>query len=127
MGLHRRRSNAGPRSLRHTKVILIDESAAGHWCPPLDVLQAARSVVKKARLLLKWIKRYGTVPPDQDSPPKELPSQEPERTAEVVRRLLPELRILDRYERRAISRRNNALRKIRSNLSKSILAKGTQF
>jgi len=113
--------------VRHTKVILIDESAAGHWCPPLDVLQAARSVVKKARLLLKWIKRYDTVPPDQDSPPKELPSQEPERTAEVVRRLLPELRILDRYEQRAISRRNNALRKIRSNLRNCILAKRTQF
>jgi hypothetical protein len=112
--------------VRYTKVILIDEMAAGHW-QPLDVLQAVRSVEKQARLLIKWSKRYQTAPPEQDSPLNELPSQEPERTAEAVRRLLPDLRILDRYVRRAISRRNSALRKIQSNLQCAILAKRTQF
>ena len=99
--------------VRHTKVTLIDEMAAGHW-QPLDAVQAARSVEKQARLLIKWSKRYDTAPPEQDSPLKELPSQEPERTAEVVRRLLPDLRILDRYERRAISRARNRLVKRRT-------------
>jgi hypothetical protein len=41
-----------------------------------------------------------------------MPSQEPERTAEAVRRALPELVRLSRYESRAITRRNRANRAI---------------
>jgi hypothetical protein len=41
-----------------------------------------------------------------------LPSEEPERTAEALRRALPELIKLDRYEARAIGRRDNAIRRI---------------
>src|SRR5262245_48969582 len=37
-----------------------------------------------------------------------MPSQEPERSAEAVRRVLPELRKLDRYERRAAAQRDRA-------------------
>jgi hypothetical protein len=39
-----------------------------------------------------------------------MPSQEPERSAEAVRRALPELRKLDRYERRAAAQRDRAVR-----------------
>jgi hypothetical protein len=39
-----------------------------------------------------------------------LPSQEPQRTAEGVRRILPELSRLQRYESRAVSRRDRAIR-----------------
>jgi hypothetical protein len=38
-----------------------------------------------------------------------MPSQEPDRSAEAVRRVLPELRTLDRYERRAAVRRDRAV------------------
>ena len=38
-----------------------------------------------------------------------MPSQEPDRSAEAVRRVLPELRKLDRYERRAAVRRDRAV------------------
>jgi len=38
-----------------------------------------------------------------------MPSQEPDRSAEAVRRVLPELRQLDRYERRAASQRERAV------------------
>jgi hypothetical protein len=38
-----------------------------------------------------------------------MPSQEPHRSAEAVRRVLPELRKLDRYERRAAARRERAV------------------
>ena len=39
-----------------------------------------------------------------------MPSQEPYRSAEAVRRVLPELRKLNRYERRAAMRRDRAVR-----------------
>jgi hypothetical protein len=39
-----------------------------------------------------------------------MPSQEPYRSAEAVRRVLPELRKLNRYERRAAVRRDRAVR-----------------
>jgi hypothetical protein len=41
-----------------------------------------------------------------------IPSQEPQRTAEAVRRALPDLIKLDRYEARAITRRDRAIRAI---------------
>ena len=47
-----------------------------------------------------------------------MPSQEPQRTAEAVRRVLPELIKLNRYESRAVTRRDRAIRTIarRSNI-----------
>ena len=41
-----------------------------------------------------------------------MPSQEPDRSAEAVRRVLPELRQLDRYERRAAAQRERAVRNL---------------
>jgi hypothetical protein len=41
-----------------------------------------------------------------------MPSQEPQRTAEAVRRILPELVKLHRYESRAVVRRDRAIRAI---------------
>jgi hypothetical protein len=43
-----------------------------------------------------------------------MPDKEPERSAEAVRRLLPELLKLERYERRAVTRRDRALREVLS-------------
>jgi hypothetical protein len=44
-----------------------------------------------------------------------MPSSEPERSAEAVRRALPELLKLDRYERRAVARRDRAIRHLIAN------------
>jgi hypothetical protein len=41
-----------------------------------------------------------------------MPSQEPQRTAEAVRRALPDLLKLYRYEARAVTRRDRAIRAI---------------
>ena len=43
---------------------------------------------------------------------KAMPAQEPERSAEAIRRALPELVKLGRYERRAVGRRDRALKQI---------------
>jgi hypothetical protein len=43
--------------------------------------------------------------------PPAMPTTEPERTAEAMRRVLPELLMLDRYERRAAGRHARALRR----------------
>ena len=44
-----------------------------------------------------------------------MPSSEPERSAEAARRALPELLKLDRYERRAVARRDRAIRHLIAN------------
>src|SRR5262245_41493579 len=44
-----------------------------------------------------------------------MPSQEPQRSAEAVRRVLPELRKLDRYERRAAAQRDRAVLNLQHN------------
>ena len=41
-----------------------------------------------------------------------MPSLEPQRSAEAVRRALPQLLTLDRYERRAAARRDKAIDQI---------------
>ena len=41
-----------------------------------------------------------------------MPAQEPQRTAEAVRRALPNLLRLQRYEARAVTRRDRAIRSI---------------
>jgi hypothetical protein len=41
-----------------------------------------------------------------------MPSEEPQRTAEAVRRILPQLVRLHRYESRAVTRRDRAIRAI---------------
>jgi hypothetical protein len=111
--------------VRRMRVTLIELMALGMLhLRRNEVLRYAQSVIRHARLLLKWIKRFGTTPPEQPIPSMAMPTQEPERTAEAVRRLLPELRLLDRYEQRARSRRDRALRNIRES---RILAKRSQF
>ena len=47
---------------------------------------------------------------DPQIEPPAMPTTEPELTAEAIRRALPELIMLDRYERRAAGRRARALR-----------------
>jgi hypothetical protein len=63
------------------------------------------------RLIIAWIKaweRYLPVPKPIDHLAT-MPSLEPDRSAEAIRRALPELLKLDRYERRASAVRDRAV------------------
>ena len=50
--------------------------------------------------------------PQRIDPLATMPTEEPGRTAEAIRRALPELAKLDRYESRAVARRDRAIRQI---------------
>jgi hypothetical protein len=52
------------------------------------------------------------LPWDFPAPPPSMPSSEPDQTAEAMRRALPELLKIDRYERSAAARRDRATRLI---------------
>jgi hypothetical protein len=97
--------------VRRAKVALINRMAAFGELDPFDPFTSWR--------VIKYIlnRRYGprganagwdfAIP----KPPK-LPMKEPERSAEAIRRALPELLKLSRYEQRAASRRDRACREI---------------
>jgi hypothetical protein len=88
--------------VRRAKVALIERASAfGELDPPrLTVTQMIR--------LLNAFERGRPIPKPIDASAA-MPSQEPYRSAEAVRRGLPELRKLDRYERRAAARRDRAV------------------
>ena len=88
--------------VRRAKVALIERASAfGELDPPrLTVTQVIR--------LLNAFERGRPIPQPIDALAT-MPSQEPDRSAEAVRRVLPELRKLDRYERRAAARRDRAV------------------
>jgi hypothetical protein len=68
------------------------------------------STAEEIRHCAKALKRGDPIFPPfpaLSSPP--MPSSEPERSAEAIRRALPELLKLDRYERRAAARRDRAM------------------
>ena len=89
--------------VRRAKVALIERASAfGELNPPqLTVTQMIR--------LLNAFDRSRLIVPKPIDASATMPSQEAERSAEAVRRVLPELRKLDRYERRAAVRRDRAV------------------
>lgn len=96
--------------VRQVKVALIEPvSALG----ALDAPQAFGSSTKQIQHLKSVL--WGRAPPalpERIDPSATMPTREPERTAEAVRRALPELVKLNRYESRAVSRRDRAIREI---------------
>jgi hypothetical protein len=101
--------------VRQAKVALITRAMAfGTLDPPPRI--------NSTRLIIRWLKareRYLPVPKPIDHSAT-MPSQEPDRSAEAIRRALPELLKLDRYERRASARRDRAIRDIAGGRIKSI-------
>jgi len=89
--------------VRRAKIAVIERASAfGELDPPqLTVIQMIRLLNAFDRNRLIVPKPIGTL--------ATVPSQEPDRSAEAVRRVLPELRTLDRYERRAAVRRDRAV------------------
>jgi hypothetical protein len=96
--------------VRHVKVALIQRvSALG----ALDAPQVFGSLAEEMRYLKSILSgRAPPILPEPIDPLATMPTQEPERTAEAVRRALPELIKLNRYESRAVSRRDRAIREI---------------
>jgi hypothetical protein len=74
----------------------------------LDLAQVRRAKIA----LIERACAFGALDPPRPKPIDALatmPPHEPDRSAEAVRRVLPELRKLDRYERRAAARRDRAV------------------
>ena len=76
-----------------------------------------RSVEAEIAYLGRQPGKQGLQWPQPVDPLGPMPSDEPARVAEAVRRLLPELKKLYRYERRSITMRDRALRSITLRLS----------
>ena len=70
----------------------------------------ASHLIRKAKRFFRAFDRGEAVGFEGLEPPA-MPTTEPERTAEAIRRALPELIMLDRYDRRAAGRRARALRR----------------
>lgn len=80
------------------------------------------------REMRAWFVSYPDKP--LNLPSKTMPPPGPERYTEAIRRAPPELARLDRYEARALARRNRALRALLRGSKMSatrILAERTQF
>jgi hypothetical protein len=104
---------------RVASVALINRvSAFGAIDPFVDELAKEMAKWQRLRAELRHFKARlsGAAPqsPVQDfiDSAENMPTQEPERTAEAVRRALPELVKLNRYQVRAASRRNRAIKEI---------------
>jgi len=91
--------------VRQTKAALIECVARLGQVPPELCSEFPRS-----RLYPEFSKSIRSL--KQISSPEPMPLLEPERSAEAVRRSLPELVKLDRYEHRASSRRDRAIREL---------------
>jgi hypothetical protein len=88
--------------VRRAKVAVIERASLfGELDPP-------QLTVTKMIRLLNAFDRGRPIPKSIDALAT-MPSQEPDRSAEAVRRVLPELRKLDRYERRAAAQRERAV------------------
>jgi hypothetical protein len=105
--------------VRLASVALINRvSAFGAIDPFSDELAKDKAKWQRLRAELRHFKTRlsGAAPqsPVQDfiDSAENMPTQQPERTVEAVRRALPELVKLDRYQVRAASRRNRAIKEI---------------
>ena len=96
--------------VRRAKVALIERASVfGELYPPqLTVARCIRlfNAVFRRRNIKAALRGRDI---DSIEAAASMPSQEPERSAEAVRRVLPELRKLERYEHRAAARRDRAV------------------
>jgi len=98
--------------VRRAKVALIERvTALGRFDVP-KAFQSPKDEIAAIMLHFHGVRLWKTRPKFAVDPLPEMPSQEPERTAEAVRRILPELIRLHRYESRAVTRRDKAIRAI---------------
>ena len=89
--------------VRRAKIALIERARA------FGELDPRFRTVTQIKRFFNALDRGRLLVPTPVDPSATMPSQEPFRSAEAVRRVLPELRKLDRYERRAAARRDRAV------------------
>ena len=95
--------------VRRTKVAVIEHVAALGRLDPAPIFRAPLD--EAAWIILHyWGERWWPSRPKLAVPLPAMPTDEPARTAEAVRRALHELVRLNRYERRAVARRDRAIR-----------------
>jgi hypothetical protein len=94
--------------VRRVKVALIERASARGSLETAELFNSVREI---SRFLISIERGEMPAMPELDHSAT-MPSQEPERTAEAVRRALPELAKLDRYESRAAARRDRAIQEI---------------
>jgi hypothetical protein len=90
--------------VRQAKVALIERACTFGELEPPQVLSSITQIIR----FVNAFDRGRPIPKPIDALAT-MPSQEPDRSAEAVRRVLPELRKLDRYERRAVAQRERAV------------------
>jgi hypothetical protein len=90
--------------IRRLKVALISHVWALGEVKPAPTFQSPREI----KQFFKGLNRGELILPERNELP-EMPTTEPERSAEAVRRALPQLMSLNRYERRAAARRAQAM------------------
>jgi hypothetical protein len=95
--------------VRRVKVAFIERASA---IGTLDRPQIFNSVREASRFLNSIGRGETPTLPDRVDPLSTMPTREPERTAEAVRRALPDLVKLGRYESHAVARRRRAIREI---------------
>jgi hypothetical protein len=91
--------------VRQAKVALIERACAFGALDPPRVPSSVTRIIR----LLNTLNRGRFILPKPIDAAATMPLHEPERSAEAVRRVLPELRKLNRYERRAAARRDRAV------------------
>jgi hypothetical protein len=91
--------------VRRAKVALIERASAFGELEPSQVLSSVTQIIR----FVNALDRGRLIVPKPIDALAAMPSQEPDRSAEAVRRILPELRKLERYERRAAARRDRAV------------------
>jgi hypothetical protein len=94
--------------IRKVKIALIERVLAVGAVAPTKPFGSAKETIRHLRLVLAD-KAMLKEPIDDLAT---LPSEEPLRSAEALRRALPDLLRLDRYEGRAIGRRGRAIKKM---------------
>ena len=95
--------------VRRAKVALIDRA---HRFGRLETAKIFKSPLDEAAWIMQhfWgVTLWKTRPKFATDPLPPMPTQEPARTIEAVRRVLPELQRLARYEARAVARRDRAI------------------
>jgi hypothetical protein len=93
--------------IRRVRVALIARLSEFGELEMPNPLRTSRDVMRFLTSVVRGLPSSLSVPV-----PPSMPSSEPERSAEAMRRALPELLKLDRYERRATARRDRASREI---------------
>jgi hypothetical protein len=96
--------------VRQVKVALIERVSALGALDPIHVFGSLAQEIRYLKSVLSGGSPAAT--PQRIDPSATMPTEEPGRTAEAVRRALPELHKLYRYESRAVARRDRAIRQI---------------